>query len=240
MNTDAIPVDPELGTRPTADAAEPAAAHAQRNKDAASHRNAANRFSDKWIDDVALMQRFQEQGDYGAFEVLFQRHKRGLLSFITRLSGDRVVAEDVSQQTWLKLIESARQRGYAPRNGASFQTWLFTMARNRFVDDYVRRHEVARVSRESEIDLELHEVADADDKSPESYVSAAQLRQLIHDAVAELPFEQREVIAMWSSGMDVEGMMQVTGAPRDTVLSRKKYAIAKLRLALARLGINAG
>ena len=75
MNTDAIPVDPELGTRPTADAAEPAAAHAQRNTDAASHRTAANRFSDKWIDDVALMQRFQEQGDYGAFEVLFQRRR---------------------------------------------------------------------------------------------------------------------------------------------------------------------
>jgi RNA polymerase sigma-70 factor (ECF subfamily) len=149
------------------------------------------------------------------------------------------VAEDVSQQTWLKLIEAARQRSYAPRNGASFQTWLFTLARNRFVDDYVRRHEVARVSRESEIDIELREIADVDDKSPESHVSAAQLRQLIHGALADLPLEQREVIAMWSSGMDVERMMQVTGAPRDTVLSRKKYAIAKLRLALARLGVDA-
>jgi RNA polymerase sigma-70 factor (ECF subfamily) len=150
------------------------------------------------------------------------------------------VAEDVSQQTWLKLIEATRQGSYAPRNGASFRTWLFTMARNRFVDDYVRRHEVARVSRESEIDLELREIADTDDKLPESHVSAAQLRQLFHDAVADLPFEQREVIAMWSSGMDVAEMMRVTGAPRDTVLSRKKYAIAKLRLALAALGINAG
>ena len=240
MNTDAIPVDQELPARSTTSANDAAGQQVQRNKDPASQQTGASRFSDKWIDDVALMQRFQEQGDYGAFEVLFQRHKRGLLSFITRLSGDRVVAEDVSQQTWLKLIETARQRGYAPRNGASFQTWLFTMARNRFVDDYVRRHEVARVSRESETDLELCEVADADDKSPESYVSAEQLRKLIHDAVAELPFEQREVIAMWSSGMDVEGMMQVTGAPRDTVLSRKKYAIAKLRLALTRLGVNAG
>jgi RNA polymerase sigma-70 factor (ECF subfamily) len=235
MNTDAIPVDEELNARPASSGAE-----VQRSKDPASQRSGASRFNDKWIDDVALMQRFQERGDYGAFEVLFQRHKRGLMSFITRLSGDSVVAEDVSQQTWLKLIEAARQHSYAPRNGASFQTWLFTMARNRFVDDYVRRHEVARVSRESEIDLELRDVADADHKSPESYVSAAQLRELIHDAVADLPFEQREVIAMWSSGMDVEGMMQVTGAPRDTVLSRKKYAIAKLRLSLTRLGLNAG
>ena len=236
MNTDAIHVD-QAPT--TADATE-AAAQVQRNKESTSRFNGASRISDKWIDDVALMERFQGQGDYGAFEVLFQRHKRGLLSFITRLSGDRVVAEDVSQQTWLKLIEAARQGNYAPRNGASFQTWLFTMARNRFVDDYVRRHEVARVSRESETDLELREIADTDDKSPESYVSAAQLRQLINEAVAGLPFEQREVIAMWSCGMDVAEMMRISGAPRDTVLSRKKYAIAKLRLALARLGINAG
>jgi RNA polymerase sigma-70 factor (ECF subfamily) len=239
MNTDAAPVDQEgavdPGTRSTA-----AADDELRNKGASSQPAGMSRLSDKWIEDVALMQRFQEQGDYGAFEVLFLRHKRGLLSFITRLSGDRIVAEDVSQQTWLRLIEAARQRSYAPRNGASFQTWLFTMARNRFVDDYVRRHDVARVSRESDTDLELRDVADAEDKSPESHVSTAQLRKLIHDAVAELPFEQREVIAMWSSGMDVEGMMQVTGAPRDTVLSRKKYAIAKLRLGLARLGVNAG
>jgi RNA polymerase sigma-70 factor (ECF subfamily) len=237
MRTDAVPVDQDLTTR--AGAAE-AVTQVQRSKENPSQLNGASRFTDKWIDDVTLMERFQGQGDYGAFEGLFQRHKRGLLSFITRLSGDRVVAEDVSQQTWLKLIEAARQGSYAPRNGASFQTWLFTMARNRFVDDYVRRHEVARVSRESEIDLELHEIADADDKSPEGHVSAAQLRQLIHDAVADLPFEQREAIAMWSSGMDVAEMMRITGAPRDTVLSRKKYAIAKLRLALAALGFNAG
>jgi RNA polymerase sigma-70 factor (ECF subfamily) len=237
MSTDAIPVDQDVTTR--AGAIE-AVTQVQRNKENPSQLNGASRFTDKWIDDVTLMERFQGQGDYGAFEVLFQRHKRGLLSFITRLSGDRVVAEDVSQQTWLKLIEATRQGSYAPRNGASFRTWLFTMARNRFVDDYVRRHEVARVSRESEIDLELREIADTDDKLPESHVSAAQLRQLFHDAVADLPFEQREVIAMWSSGMDVAEMMRVTGAPRDTVLSRKKYAIAKLRLALAALGINAG
>jgi RNA polymerase sigma-70 factor (ECF subfamily) len=230
-------VDQDVTTR--AGAIE-AVTQVQRNKENPSQLNGASRFTDKWIDDVTLMERFQGQGDYGAFEVLFQRHKRGLLSFITRLSGDRVVAEDVSQQTWLKLIEATRQGSYAPRNGASFRTWLFTMARNRFVDDYVRRHEVARVSRESEIDLELREIADTDDKLPESHVSAAQLRQLFHDAVADLPFEQREVIAMWSSGMDVAEMMRVTGAPRDTVLSRKKYAIAKLRLALAALGINAG
>jgi RNA polymerase sigma-70 factor (ECF subfamily) len=237
MSTDAIPVDQDVTTR--AGAIE-AVTQVQRNNENPSQLNGASRFTDKWIDDVTLMERFQGQGDYGAFEVLFQRHKRGLLSFITRLSGDRVVAEDVSQQTWLKLIEATRQGSYAPRNGASFRTWLFTMARNRFVDDYVRRHEVARVSRESEIDLELREIADTDDKLPESHVSAAQLRQLFHDAVADLPFEQREVIAMWSSGMDVAEMMRVTGAPRDTVLSRKKYAIAKLRLALAALGINAG
>jgi RNA polymerase sigma-70 factor (ECF subfamily) len=237
MNTDALSVNQEVAACAEAGGAEP---QVQRNKDSASQSSATSRLSNKWVDDVALMQRFQEQGDYGAFEVLFQRHRRGLMSFITRLSGNRVVAEDVSQQTWLKLIEAARQGSYAPRNGASFQTWLFTMARNRFVDDYVRRHDVARVSRESETDLELRDVADTEDKSPESYVSAAQLRQLIHDAVAELPLEQREVIAMWSSGMDVEAMCQVTGAPRDTVLSRKKYAIAKLRLALARLGVNAG
>jgi RNA polymerase sigma-70 factor (ECF subfamily) len=237
MSTDAITVDQDVTTR--AGAIE-AVTQVQRNNENPSQLNGASRFTDKWIDDVTLMERFQGQGDYGAFEVLFQRHKRGLLSFITRLSGDRVVAEDVSQQTWLKLIEATRQGSYAPRNGASFRTWLFTMARNRFVDDYVRRHEVARVSRESEIDLELREIADTDDKLPESHVSAAQLRQLFHDAVADLPFEQREVIAMWSSGMDVAEMMRVTGAPRDTVLSRKKYAIAKLRLALAALGINAG
>lgn len=229
LNTDALTADGDLaplfhgpevhGPEGAADAQGPLAPR---------HESGDERYTGSQADDATLMQRFQEAGDYNAFETLFQRHKRGLLSFVIRLSGDRTIAEDVSQHTWLKLIDGARQRSYAPRSGATFQTWLYTLARNRFVDEYVRRHEVSRMSAEGDVYARGAETPD-ERTSPESDVQRGQMKELVEAAVRELPFEQREVIALWAAGTDIETMARITGAPRDTVLSRKKYAIARLR-----------
>jgi RNA polymerase sigma-70 factor (ECF subfamily) len=232
VNTDALTADGGLarGFAAPGSSLEPV-------PDSAGHASASTRYTGSQSDDAVLMQRFQEAGDYSAFELLFERHKRGLLSFVIRLSGDRTIAEDVSQHTWLKLIDGARQRTYAPRPGATFQTWLYTLARNRFVDEYVRRHEVSRMSTEGDDQARRTETPD-ERSSPESEVERGQMKVLVEAAVRELPFEQREVIALWAAGTDIETMVRITGAPRDTVLSRRKYAIARLRRILTARGAS--
>lgn len=188
------------------------------------------------VSDIDLMERFQAKGDYAAFEALFARHRSSLLGFLQRLAADRSVAEDVSQWTWMRVIETGRRLGFAPRATATFATWLFTLARNRFVDEHLRRADVARVVPFP--DGMCERLADDSRDAQEHYVNAEQLHGHIERALSALPFQQREVLALWSSGFDAETIARLTEAPRDTVLSRKKYALAKLRAALAEVGVT--
>jgi RNA polymerase sigma-70 factor, ECF subfamily len=183
-------------------------------------------------DDADLMLRFQRTQDHAAFERLLLRHKDGLLRFLVRLTGERAMAEDASQQTWLKVIDVARQGAYDAESGSTFRTWLFTLARNHFIDEYRRKAEHAR---RAPLEPGVHdEVAArlATPPNPSDVLQEKQLAEQLHRALLCLPFEQREVIALWAAGFDLETMVAMIGAPRDTLLSRKKYALARLRAAM--------
>jgi RNA polymerase sigma-70 factor (ECF subfamily) len=179
---------------------------------------------------------FQSERNYAAFEELFHRHKDALLAFLIRLTGALAVAEDVSQQSWLKVIESARQGGYSERAGVSFRTWLCTLARNHFVDEYKRKFVASRTVPLPEFP---HGAGDAQWTSnapdPAELLDQQLVAARVQQALLYLPFEQREVIAFWAAGVELAEIVSIVRAPRDTVLSRKKYAIAKLRTLLQSL-----
>ena len=187
---------------------------------------------DRTLADEDLMLLFQEQGSMNAFGELFRRHKDAFADFLTRLAGNRTIGEDVSQQAWLKLIEVAREGRYS--NKARFRTYLYTIGRNVYIDEYQRKHANTRTDA-------LGETAVADGNptaAPHSGVVQNERRRMLELALLSLPFEQREVLALWATGTSIATMAEVTGAPRDTVLSRKKYGIMRLRTALADAGID--
>jgi RNA polymerase sigma-70 factor, ECF subfamily len=184
-------------------------------------------------DDAELMLTFQRARDYRAFERLFVRHKDGLLRFLVRLTGEPAMAEDASQHTWLKVIDVARQGAFEARPGITFRTWLFTLARNHFIDEYQRK---AVHARRVPLTAELPEEAAVPlptSPNPLDVLQEKQLSERLNQALRRLPFEQREVIALWAAGIDLEMMVAMIGAPRDTILSRKKYALTKLRASMS-------
>lgn len=188
--------------------------------------------------DASLIEQFQSTGDVAAFETLFARHRDSLFAFLMRLALNRAVAEDVSQQTWLQILEAASRRSLRAEGAASFRTYLLTLGRNRFIDGYCRSH---AVTRSQLLDDTLAESVADPAYSAETLIGALdrdQLRQVLSEAMAELPFPQREVIALWAEGTDTETMATLVDAPRETVLSRKKYGLARLRAALARRGVT--
>src|SRR5207253_3739580 len=79
--------------------------------------------------DEELLGEFQ-QGDAGAFERLLRRHRSPLYTFFVRMLGDRAKAEDLAQESFLRIVKGAA--GWEHR--ARFQTWLYTIARNLCVD----------------------------------------------------------------------------------------------------------
>jgi len=185
-------------------------------------------------EDKSLMLRFQGTGDVSAFRTLFSRHKEPLLAYLRRLAGRVEVAEDVSQQAWLKLLEVGRKGAYRPSESASFRTFLFTLARNHYMDRFVRAHE-ARVAR---LDAKVEGALPDERESPDDATATMQIGPMLDAALRELPHEQRDVVALWSVGIDIDTISVMVDAPRDTVMSRKKYALAKLRQALARQGVE--
>src|SRR6185436_16434341 len=84
--------------------------------------------------DEQLMLAYRE-GDAGAFEELYRRHKGGLFRFVTRSVRERAVAEELYQEIWMRAIE-ARGRYQAQ---AKFSTWLYTIAHHRLIDHWRKR-----------------------------------------------------------------------------------------------------
>ena len=179
------------------------------------------------------MLRFQRDGDRTALARLVERNGGALLRFLTRLSRNRTVAEDVAQQTWLKVIDVARQGTFAAASGVAFRTWLCTLARNHFIDEYRRKFAAARsVPLPVDLGCDAGGGAPLRSRSRASRSTSGNADARLHKALLRLPFEQRQVVAMWADGMRIGAIAALTAAPRDTVLSRKKYALAKLRVLL--------
>jgi RNA polymerase sigma factor (sigma-70 family) len=186
--------------------------------------------------DDELMLRFQRDRDRRAFEQLFRRQKDGLLRFLLRLVRNRAAANDASQQAWLKVIEVARRGGYLSRPDVAFRTWLFTVARNYAIDEYQRKfaavHTVALEDDTYGRCAEHRDRVELDAYDPAESASRAQIATRLNAALLRLPFEQQQVIALWAADVEPASIAVMLRAPRQTVFSRKKYAIAKLRSAL--------
>jgi RNA polymerase sigma-70 factor (ECF subfamily) len=182
------------------------------------------------------MLRFQA-GDPRAFEALMRRHRTPVFSFLLRLTGDRARAEDLLQETFLKVVKAAA--GWEER--ARFSTWLYTISRNLAVDESrraaFRRTETLDAS--SGADPPVREQAAADDAAPDRAADAALLRPRLEAALAALPEEQREVFLLREhAGLPFREIAVVTGVPENTVKSRMRYALEGLRTRLEAMGIG--
>src|SRR5258708_1309490 len=144
--------------------------------------------------DAQLMLQFQRDGDRAAPASLVERNGSALLRFLIRLSRNRTIAEDVAQQTWLKGIDVARQGTFPAAPGVRFRTWLSTLARNHFIDEYQRKFAAAR-SVPLPADLcamlaQVHQVV----PDPGEPLDASQQTARLRKALQRLQFVQRQVV----------------------------------------------
>ncbi len=182
-------------------------------------------------------------GDASAFAILVTRHRGSVFNFILRFTNHRQRAEDVLQETWLKVVRSAGE--YQPK--ARFTTWVFTIARNLCVDsarkESYRKTESldapvgGRADSEGRALGEL--VADSEGAAPDRAAHNARLRPMIEQALESLPEEQREVFLLREyHGIGFKEIAEVTGVNENTVKSRMRYALEGLRKRLGELGAD--
>ena len=167
-------------------------------------------------------------GDAGAFEELYRRHRGGLFRFVTRSVRDRAVAEELYQEIWMRAIE-ARGR-YEVQ--AKFSTWLYTIAHNRLIDHW-RKKGLQLVSLDQQQGEPLDPPGDPGDE-PQRVLEARQGVEKFARALEALPPAQREAFLLHQeSGLGAAEIARATGTNEEAAKSRLRYAIAKLKQAIA-------
>ncbi|NQD94954.1 RNA polymerase sigma factor [Pseudomonas sp. CrR25] len=177
-------------------------------------------------DDAALLRRYR-QGDAEAFALLYQRHRLGLFRFLCGLCGDPALAEEIFQDTWLSLIRSESLQ----RETVLFKTWLYQIARNRLIDHW--RKQGRRQALQDEFDEQLH-APPSTEANPEQLFCLTRDQQRLQAALDDLPADQREVFLLRAHGdLQLHEIAELTHTPAETVKSRLRYALQKLRRLLA-------
>lgn len=158
-------------------------------------------------------------GDADAFALLYARHKGSLYRYMLRHSNPNM-ADELFQDVWTRVIDH-RQR-YRPE--AKFSTWLYRIARNRLIDYYRKQgREFTGMDTESE----------PGDSNPEQTTRQSQLRTRFEQHLDALPTEQREAFVLREErGFSLPEIADITGVDRETVKSRLRYAVNKLKRAL--------
>ncbi len=172
--------------------------------------------------DEQLMARYCA-GDTAAFDTLYRRHRGPVFRYVQRLVPAGMDAEALFQDAWLRAIAARAQW----QQDQAFLPWLYRIAHNRVIDEIRRRHHV-------DID---------DDQSPEALATAEPdqaIAQFWRDCVARLmqllgrlPEVQRSAFLLREeAGLTLEQIGEVTGVGRETVKSRLRYALQRLRAGL--------
>jgi RNA polymerase sigma-70 factor (ECF subfamily) len=170
--------------------------------------------------DEHLMLAYRD-GDAGAFETLYKRHRGALYRFVLRALKQAAPAEELYQEVWIRVIE-ARGR-YTPQ--ARFTTWLYTIAHNLLVDHW-RKKGLTLVQLDDDAG-----VAAAD--NPARQAEARQALTRLASALEALPAAQREAFLLHEEGgLTVAEIAAVTGAGEEAAKSRLRYAMAKLKAAV--------
>jgi len=171
------------------------------------------------------MDRYAE-GDDGAFEQLARGLTPRLLAFLLRLSGSRELAEDLTQETLLRIH---RARGSFAR-GSAVVPWAFAIGRNCFISH--ARAKKTRLSR-SALDVTTIEVAAGPDVNAEATLAARQSAAIVGRTLAAMPVTNREAFVLIRyEGMSVAAAAQLVGVSEGALKLRAFRAYEMLRAAL--------
>ena len=169
------------------------------------------------------------EGRIQALEQLYDRYSILVYSVALRILRDPVLAEDVTQEVFLRLWR--RPQSYDPARGR-FLSWLMSITRNRAIDELRRVTRRMRVEDGSGNVTESVQTLDRLD-DPELAATIGDERQAVRAAMAGLPPAQRRVIELaYFAGLTQTEIAELTGTPLGTVKTRVRLAMNKLRTAL--------
>lgn len=162
-----------------------------------------------------------------AFDVILERHKMRVFNYILHVVKDEDVANDIFQDTFIKVVTTVRQGRYTP--DGRFAAWLMRIAHNLIIDHFRQSKSEATVSAD-DTDLNIFNRLELASDTVEDLMVDAAIRDDVRRMVRELPREQRQVLVMrYYSNMSFKEIADRTGVSINTALGRMRYALLNLR-----------
>ena len=176
--------------------------------------------------DRELIERYQD-GDVHSFELLIGRYQKQVYSYILTLVKDKQLADDVFQDTFVKVIQTIKSKAY--KDDGRFVQFAMRIAHNLVIDHFRKENRIPTVESSSE-DYNYIDNVPITDHSVEQGMIVDQVHSDLHRMIAFLPDEQREVLRMRIfDDMSFKDIADVTNVSINTALGRMRYALINLR-----------
>ena len=187
------------------------------------------------LNDNELVQRFIE-GDQNSLEILIHRHKSRVYSYILLIVKNQDLAEDVFQETFIKVIRSLK-RGKYVENG-KFVSWVLRIAHNLIIDHFRKEKLQGTVSNDS-MEVDIFNSQKFSEETIEDQIVSSQILSEVKELIKELPDDQQQVIYMRHyMGLSFKEIAEQTGVSINTALGRMRYALINLRKLIREKNLN--
>ena len=180
----------------------------------------------KTISDYDLINRFIK-GDESSFEELIRRHKNKVFAYINLYIRDQALAEDIFQDTFLKVIQSVKAGKYS--DNGKFLSWVMRIAHNLIIDNFRRVKQINAISNDG-CELDLFNSVKLSDGNIETDYIKRQIKKDIRTMIGCLPDDQKEIVILRHyADMSFKDIAEITGVSINTALGRMRYALINLR-----------
>lgn len=180
----------------------------------------------KVISDYELLTRFVK-GEQSSFEKLIQRHKNKVFAYINLYIRDTALAEDIFQDTFLKVIQSVKCGRYS--DNGKFLSWVMRIAHNLIIDHFRRIKQMNTISNDN-YESDIFNSKQFAEENIEDTMVKKQIHQDIRKMISHLPDDQREVVILRHyAGLSFKEIADITQVSINTALGRMRYALINMR-----------
>ena len=166
------------------------------------------------------------QGNEDTLQELIVRHERKIFTSIYLLVKDRDLANDIFQETFIKVIKTLRSGNY--NEEGKFLSWILRISHNLVIDHFRSLKRMPMVYDTDE--YSVFDTIQLEDKNIEDKMIADQIQSTVRALIEQLPYDQREVVIMRHfANMSFKEIADATGVSINTSLGRMRYALINLR-----------
>jgi RNA polymerase sigma factor (sigma-70 family) len=180
----------------------------------------------KMISDYELIQRFIK-GEQSCFEQIIHRHKNKVYAYISLYIRDQALAEDLYQDTFMKVIQSVKAGKYY--DNGKFISWVMRIAHNLIIDHFRKVKQMNTISND-DYDSDLFNSKKLSEANVEDNMIKRQIQKDVRRMISQLPHDQREVVILRHyAGLSFKEIADITDVSINTALGRMRYALINMR-----------